>query len=133
MQEHPGDTLGTRFLTFWGAIGAIAGVAVLLGIYRWWALPSDQAASDGGAGAARAATAAEVQTAQKKEYATIAEVEAGKTVRLPADALLSWTAGVLKAQKPAPGPVKTPEAAAREAEEKAKTEHDPNLSKFEGK
>ena len=119
MQEHPGDTLGTRFLTFWGAFGAIAAVAVLLAVYRWWALPSDGATSDGGAGAARV----------HKEYSTAAEVEAGKTVRLPADAIVGYAAGVLKSQKPSPGPLKTPEAAAKEAA----TTHDPNLSKFEGK
>jgi hypothetical protein len=133
MQESSGDTLGNRFLTFWGALAAIAVVAVLLALYRWWALPSDNASSDGGAGTARAALAGTVQVEQRKEYSTAAEVEPGKTVRLPADALLAYAASVLKTQKPVPGPLKTPEAAAKEAEEKAKTEHDPNLSKFEGK
>ena len=28
MENHPGDTLGTRFLTFWGAIGAFFAFAV---------------------------------------------------------------------------------------------------------
>jgi hypothetical protein len=129
MQEHPGDTLGTRFLTFWGAFGAIAAVAVLLAVYRWLALPSDGAASDGGAGAARAEIAKSVVTDQNKEYSTAAEVEAGTTVRLPADVIVGYAAGVLKSQKPSPGPLKTPEATAKEAA----TTHDPNLSKFEGK
>ena len=101
MQDHSGDTLGNRFLTFWGALAAIAAVAVLLALYRWWALPADSASSDGGAGAARAAVAATVHSEQRKEYSTAAEVEAGKTVRLPADALISYAAAVLKTQKPA--------------------------------
>ena len=133
MDEHPGDTLGNRFLTFWGVLGTIVALALLLGLYRWIAIPSADAVNDGGTGNTRLATLSLVNEAENTEYATVAEVEAGKTVRLPADALISFAAKTLASQKPAPGPLKTPEALVREQESKAATTHDPNLSKFEGK
>lgn len=133
MDEHPGDTLGKRFLTFWGALAAIVAVAALLGLYRWIALPSGTAVSDGGAGARRADILSAVQAGQQKELETAAEVEAGKTVRIPPAAAIPWAAPVLAAQKAAPSPIKTPAAIAAEAEAKSKATHDPNLSKFEGK
>ena len=67
MEEHPGDTLGKRFLTFWGALVAIAAVVVLLGIYRWIAIPSDTQVNDGGAGEIRLTTTREVRKAQESE------------------------------------------------------------------
>lgn len=134
MDEHPGDTLGKRFLTFWGALAAIAAVALLLGVYRWLAIPSDAAVTDGGAGKKRAEILATVQAAQKAELEMAAEVEAGKTVRIPAVSLVPYAASVVGAQKAAPSPIKTPAAVAAEAEKKASSgAHDPNLSKFEGK
>lgn len=131
MDQHPGDTFSARFLTFWGVLGAVAAAALLLGIYRWVAIPSSSAPNDGGAGETRAEVLRAVSGEQATEYNQVAEVEAGKTVRLPADAIIPYAVSVLKNQKAAPGPVKTPEAAAREQEEKAKAAHDPNLSKFE--
>jgi hypothetical protein len=133
MDEHPGDTLGNRFLTFWGALGAIAALALLLGIYRWIAVPSGRAVNDGGAGNARLAILSLNSAEEAAEFNKVAEVEPGKTVRLPAPALLPFVAKTLASQKAAPGPIKTPEALVREQEEKAKSTHDPNLSKFEGK
>jgi hypothetical protein len=132
MDEHPGDTLGNRFLTFWGALAAIAAVALLLGVYRWLVLPGDGDPQDGGASHARTRTLLEVKRHEKAELTKAEEVEPGKTVRLPADRILPWAVATLRAQKAAPGPEKTPEAIAREQAEKAATEHDPNLSKFEG-
>lgn len=133
MDEHPGDTLGNRFLTFWGALGTIVAVALLLGLYRWIAIPSATAVNDGGTGNTRLATLSLVNEAENTEYSTVAEVEAGKTVRLPADTLIPFAAKSLALQKAVPGPLKTPEALVREQEAKAATTHDPNLSKFEGK
>ena len=133
MDEHPGDTLGNRFLTFWGALGTIVAVALLLGLYRWIAIPSANAVNDGGTGNTRLATLSLVNEAENTEYSTVAEVEAGKTVRLPADTLIPFAAKSLAMQKAAPGPLKTPEVLVREQEAKAATTHDPNLSKFEGK
>jgi hypothetical protein len=129
MEEHPGDTLGKRFLTFWGALAAIAAVALLLGLYRWIAIPSDKAVNDGGAGERRTATLLDVQAAQDKEYNTTAEVKPGEIVRLPADAAVPYAARVLAAQKATPSKIKTPAAIAAEAA----SVHDPNQSKFEGK
>ena len=134
MDEHPGDTLGKRFLTFWGALAAIVAVAVLLTIYRWAVLPSDNTVNDGGAGKKRSELLAGVQAEQKNELSTVAEVEAGKTVRIPAESAINWTASVLAARKAAPSAVKPPAAMAAEAETKAKSGvHDPDVSKFEGK
>ncbi len=134
MDEHPGDTLGKRFLTFWGALAAIVAVAALLGLYRWIALPSDTAVNDGGAGDKRLKILTEVQAEQKTELSTAAEVEPGKTVRIPPVSAVPYAAGVLAAQKASPSAIKTPAAMAAEAEAKAKSgAHDPNLSKFEGK
>lgn len=133
MDEHPGDTLGNRFLTFWGALGAIAALALILVVYRWIAVPSAQASNDGGVGDARLATLSLVSAEEETEYTKAAEVEAGKTVRLPADAVIPFAAKTLAAQKAAPSAVKTPEAIVLEQEQKSKTTHDPNLSLFEGK
>ncbi len=133
MDEHPGDTLGNRFLTFWGALGTIIALALVLGLYRWIAVPSGKAANDGGVGDARLATLSIVKEEQHLEFSKIAEVEPGKTVRLPADVLIPFVAKTLGAQKAAPSAIKTPEALVREQESKAATTHDPNLSKFEGK
>jgi hypothetical protein len=129
MEEHPGDTLGKRFLTFWGALAAIAAVAVLLGLYRWVAIPSDGKVNDGGASDKRLATAREVHAAQKAEYFRTVTIAEGKSVTLTPDDFIPHAAGVLSAQKAAPSAMKTPAAVAAEAA----AVHDPNLSKFEGK
>ena len=115
MDEHPGDTLGKRFLTFWGALAAIAAVAVLLGLYRWMALPSDTQVNDGGAGAKRLDILQAVAADQQKELSTVAEVEAGKTVRIPPDKTVLYAVSVLAGQKAAPSTVKTPATIIREA------------------
>ena len=119
MDEHPGDTLGKRFLTFWGALAAIAAVVVLLGIYRWIALPSDTAVNDGDAGKKRLDILTATTVAQQTELTTVAEVEKGKTVRIPPASAIPWTAQVLAAQKAAPSTIKTPAAVVAEAEAKA--------------
>jgi hypothetical protein len=133
MDEHPGDTLGNRFLTFWGALGTIIALALVLALYRWIAVPSADAVNDGGAGNNRLNILARISDEQKAEYTKVAEVEPGKSVTLPPDTLIPFAAKTLAAQKAAPSPIKTPEALVREQEEKAKNTHDPNLSKFEGK
>ena len=115
MDEHPGDTLGKRFLTFWGALAAIAAVAVLLGLYRWIALPSDSKVNDGGAGLKRLEILQAVTSEQKKEFTTVAEVEKGRTVRIPPDKLIPWAADALAQHKAAPSPIKTTVTLAREA------------------
>ena len=129
MEEHPGDTLGKRFLTFWGALAAIAAVALLLGLYRWIAIPSDAQVNDGGAGGKRLALVLEVKDAQEKEYRRKVDMAPGKSVELTPDDFISHAATVLAAQKPAPTTFMTPAAVAA----KAASVHDPNLSKFEGK
>jgi hypothetical protein len=129
MEEHPGDTLGKRFLTFWGALAAIAAVALLLGFYRWIAIPSDDKVNDGGASEKRLATAREVKAAQKSEYFRSVEIQPGNSVTLTPDDFITHSAGVLAAQKPVPSAMKTPAAVAAAAA----AVHDPNQSKFEGK
>lgn len=129
MEEHPGDTLGKRFLTFWGALAAIAAVVVLLGLYRWIAIPSDSQVNDGGAGENRAKITREVKTAQETEYHRKVEIAPGKSVELTPEDFIPHAAKILSAQKPAPTTIMTPAAAAA----KAASVHDPNLSKFEGK
>lgn len=131
MDEHPGDTLGKRFLTFWGMLGTIAAVALLVGAYRLIILPSSSAPEDGGAGDARWNTFYTTQHEQEDEYAKVAEVEPGKTVRLPADAVLPYAVKVLNTQKAAPSAVKTPAGMEAEAAAKAASGvHDPNVSIF---
>ena len=119
MDEHPGDTLGKRFLTFWGALAAIVAVAALLGLYRWMALPSDNASSDGGAGKKRQDYLSSTSIAQQTELNTTAEVKAGETVRIPPVHAISYAASVLVGQKAAPSAMKTNAALAAEAEAKA--------------
>lgn len=131
MDEHPGDTLGNRFLTFWGALGAIVALALILLIYRWIAVPSSDTLNDGGASNVRLGILSQVSGDQETGFNTVAEVEPGKTVRLPATALIPFAAKTLAAWKEAPGPIKTPEATLKEQEAKAKETHDPNLSKFQ--
>ncbi len=115
MDEHPGDTLGKRFLTFWGALAAIAAVAVLLGLYRWIALPSDTEVNDGGAGLKRLEILQAVSSEQQKELNTVAEVQAGETVRIPPAKAVPWAVTVLAGQAAKPSPIKTPATLAREA------------------
>lgn len=129
MDEHPGDTLGNRFLTFWGVLGTLALLALALALFRWIAIPADDAVNDGGAGNSRLAILSQTTQEEEAAYREAVEVEAGKTVRLPADTVIPFAAKALAKQKAAPGPLKTPEAIAREA----KSSHDPNLSIFEGK
>ncbi len=119
MDEHPGDTLGKRFLTFWGALAAIVAVAALLGLYRWVALPSDSAINDGEAGKKRLELLTATNMAQQAELTTVAEVEAGKTVRIPPASAIPYAANVLAGQKAAPSTIKTPAAVVAEAEAKA--------------
>ena len=119
MDEHPGDTLGKRFLTFWGALAAIVAVIVLLAIYRWIALPSDTAINDGDAGKRRLDILTATTVAQQAELTTAAEVEKGKTVRIPPASAIPWAATALAAQKAAPSTIKTPAAIVAEAEAKA--------------
>ena len=133
MDEHPGDTLGNRFLTFWGALGTIVVLGLVLALYRWIAVPAADAVNDGGAGNKRLEILARITDEQGTEYSKVAEVEANKTVTLPADALIPFASQMLAQQKASPSASKTPEALVREQEEKAKNTHDPNLSKFEGK
>jgi hypothetical protein len=133
MDEHPGDTLGNRFLTFWGALGSIAALALIIALYRWIAIPAAYTVNDGGAGDARLGILSTVTTDEGADYSKVAEVEPGKTVRLPAHLLIPFAAKTFAAQKAAPSAIKTPDALVREQELKAPTTHDPNLSKFEGK
>ena len=119
MDEHPGDTLGKRFLTFWGALAAIVAVAALLGLYRWIALPSDSAANDGGAGKKRLEYLSATSIAQQTELNTVAEVKPGETVRIPPVEAIPYVANVLAGQKAAPSPIKTIAALAAEAGAKA--------------
>src|SRR5688500_7183143 len=115
MDEHPGDTLGKRFLTFWGALAAIVAVAALLGLYRWMVIPSDSEVNDGGAGLNRANILTGVRLEQQKEVDTVAEVTAGEFVRIPAAPAIPWAATELAAQKAAPSTIKTPAGTAAEA------------------
>jgi hypothetical protein len=134
MDEHPGDTLGKRFLTFWGALAAIVAVAVLLGLYRWIVIPSDSDANDGGAGKKRLELLTTTRIEQRKEMETAAEVEAGKSVRVPPGEVISYAAKALASQKAAASTIKTPAAIAAEAEAKAASGvHDPTVSEFEKK
>ena len=119
MDEHPGDTLGKRFLTFWGALAAIVAVAALLGLYRWVALPSDGATNDGGAGKKRLDNLSATTSAQQTELMTVAEVKPGEIVRIPPASAVPYVATVLAGQKAAPSAVKTPSALAAEAAAKA--------------
>lgn len=133
MDEHPGDTLGKRFLTFWGMLGTIAAVALLVGAYRLVILPSNSAPEDGGAGNARWDIFYTTEHEQEEDYAKVAEVDPGKTVRLPAEAVLPYAVKVLNARKATPSAFKTPQAIEAEAAEKQKAGfHDPNLSIFDG-
>jgi hypothetical protein len=134
MDEHPGDTLGKRFLTFWGALAAIVAVALLLGLYRWIIIPSDSAPTDGGAGLKRVELLTAAKIEQKKEFETAAEVEPGKTVRIPADTVIPYAARVLASKKATASTIKTPAAIAAEADAKAASGvHDPTVSEFDKK
>ena len=119
MDEHPGDTLGKRFLTFWGALAAILAVAALLGLYRWVALPSDSATNDGGEGKKRLDNLSATTIAQQAELTTVAEVKPGEIVRIPPVSAIPYAVTVLAGQKAAPSAVKTPSALAAEAAAKA--------------
>jgi hypothetical protein len=134
MDEHPGDTLGKRFLTFWGALAAIVAVALLLGLYRWIFIPSDTETNDGGRGQRLETALTATRLEQRKELETAAEVEPGKTVRIPPTDIIPYAAKVLASKKAVASTIKTPAAIAAEAEAKAASGvHDPTVSEFDKK
>jgi hypothetical protein len=114
MSEHPGDTLGKRFLTFWGGLLAIFAVGAGLAVYHWIFLPDDDADPDPEGHKRRTEVLEKVTEEQDAAYNKVAEVEAGKTVALPPDRLLGWAAKQLAVQKAEPSKAKTPEAQLRD-------------------
>ncbi len=127
MDEHPGDTLGKGFLTFWGTVGAILifGVAVyaVKGLFG----PSDEDPLDGGVSKARLEKKTLVYDEQDLELSKYAIDKAKKTVTIPPTEAIPFAASFLSKQKQeksktgVPGAV-TPGTGA----------HDPNQSKFDG-
>ncbi|MBP7950106.1 MAG: hypothetical protein KA004_10650 [Verrucomicrobiales bacterium] len=131
MDEHPGDTLGKRFLTFCGSILAILAFGAILyfGVRAFG--PGDGEVADGGAGEFRTEKRRLVEKEQDAELGKFAKDEAKGTVQMPVDHLFSYAVAILKKQQESKSKVGVP-GAAPVVPEGGTPAHDPNLSKFEG-
>ena len=131
MDEHPGDTLGKRFLTFWGAVAAVLAFGVAVYLVKGLFGPSDSEPLDGGVSQSRLEKKALVDKEQIAELQKYALDKAKNVVTLPPTEILPYAVSVLskqaqeKSKIAVPGaiPPPTPGTGA----------HDPNLSIFEGK
>jgi hypothetical protein len=134
MEEPNGDTLGRRVLAFWGTVAAILTFGAVLVIGKKAMAPKDDDVADAGAAEFRTQKLKMTQNEQEKEFSTV-EVKDGIARVSPLDAI-PYAAKVLAAQKPVkstPTPAKIQADAAEAAANKPAGQHDPNLSKFEGK
>ncbi len=129
MDEHPGDTLGKRFLTFWGTVGAILAFGVAIYAVKEMFGPSDGEALDGGAGKARSAKKMLVVKEQEADFNKYALDKAKGVVTLPPTDAIPYAASVLAKQKQEKSKVGVPGAAVVTPGTGA---HDPNQSKFDG-
>jgi hypothetical protein len=115
MDEHPGDTLGKRFLT---------GVAIyaVKGMFG----PNDGDPLDGGLGKARQAKKVLVTKEQDAELAKYALDKAKGTVTIPPSEAIPYAAKLLSSQKQEKSKMPVPGAATP-----GTGAHDPNASKFD--
>lgn len=131
MDEHPGDTLGKRFLTFWGSVAAVLAFGVAVYAVRGLFGPSSSEPLDGGVSASRLEKKALVDAEQAAELGKYTIDKAKNTVTLPPSEIVAYAAATLAKEKQekskvaVPGAIPPPTPGAGE--------HDPNLSKFEGK
>lgn len=114
MSEHSGDTLGNRFLAFTGTIVAIASVAGGLALYKFFLIDDNEDPDPAGT-ARRQEIVKTVEAEQAEAYSKVKDVEPGKTAAIPPHLITSWAAKKLSAQKETASPIKTPEAASRDA------------------
>lgn len=128
MEEHPGDTLGRRFITWWGVVLAILVCGAALYGLRCLLGPKSADDLDGGLASARLEKRALVEKEQVAELTKYEKDAAKGTVRIPPADAIPYAASVLSQQKAKPGPYLPGMAPAPAA-----GAHDPNQSKFEGK
>lgn len=129
MDEHPGDTLGKRFLTFWGTVGAILAFGVAVYLVKGLFGPSSSDQLDAGVSAHRIEKKLLVDKEQAAEIKKYAVDKAKNTVTLPPTEILPYAVTVLTQQKqekskiavPGAIPPPTPGTGA----------HDPNVSAFD--
>lgn len=125
MDEHPGDSLGKRFLTFWGSILAVLAFGILVYAVKSLFGPSSGDELDGGLAQNRLQKKSLVDKEQAAELEKYAFDKAKKTVAMPPSELAAYAASVLSKQKetkskiavpgavppPAPPLASTPDAA----------------------
>jgi hypothetical protein len=128
MEEHTGDTLGRRFMAFWGTVGAILVFGVVLTLGRKALTPKDDSVADAGAAEARAERLQIVKAEQAKELNTWEEDTAKGTVRIPPSAAIGYAVEVISKQAESKSAVGVPGTAPPAG---APAAHDPNLSKFQ--
>jgi hypothetical protein len=104
MQNHPGDTLGKRFLTWWGSVLAILAFGVCLWLVRKTFGPNATDPLDGGMAQARLEKRRLVEADQRTELSKYEIDKAKGTVRMPPAELVSYAASVLSQQKAKSGP-----------------------------
>lgn len=154
MEEHPGDTLGKRFLTFWGSVAVIVAFGVVVYLVKGLFAPGDGEELDRGAATFRYEKRALVDKEQDADIGKYALDKAKNTVTIPTSDAIPYAAAILAQQKaekskvgvPGATPPPTPGAGAHDANVSAfegkpagaaptpgAGAHDPNVSKFEGK
>ena len=133
MEEHPGDTLGKRFLTFWGSVAVILAFGVLVYFVKSFFGPGDGDEIDRGAAKFREDRLALVVKEQETEASKYALDKAKNTVTIPTTAAIPYAAAILAQQKAEKSKTAVPGAIPPAAATPGSGAHDPNESKFLGK
>lgn len=110
MDEHPGDSLGKRFLTFWGSILAILAFGILVYIVKSLFGPSSGDELDGGLAQNRLGKKSLVDKEQAAEIEKYAFDKAKQVVAMPPAELTAYAASVLSKQKETKSKVAVPGA-----------------------
>lgn len=128
MDEHPGDTLGKRFLAFWGTIAAVLAFGILIYLVKGLFGPDSTDPLDGGVGAERLARKALVDKDQDAEATKYAFDKEKQLVTIPTKYAFPYAASVLSKQKAEKSKMPVPGAAPATGGTGA---HDPNQSAFD--
>ena len=126
MDEHPGDTLGKRFLAFWGTIAAVLAFGILIYLVKGLFGPDSTDPLDGGVGAERLARKALVDKDQEAEATKYAFDKEKQLVTIPTTDAIPYAASVLSKQKAEKSKMPVPGAATG-----GTGAHDPNQSAFD--
>jgi hypothetical protein len=128
MDEHPGNTLGKRFLSFWGTVGAVIAFGVAIYVVKGLFGPSSGDPLDGGQSGHRLEKKALVDKEQTVELDKYAVDKAKNVATLPPAEVFTYAVSVIAQEKATKS--KTPVPGAAPAATPGTGVHDPNESFF---